>query len=116
MGDRLSSLSKFHIRGRFKAPAGRSPRPSSPASVTSSRAPRTGAALGPTVAAPFLDVLGPRGLFLYSGIVATGLAAFVLWRMSRRASPPAKEGFVDIAATTPRVAEIDPRVPENPAA
>jgi MFS family permease len=75
-----------------------------------------GAAVGPTVAAPFLDVLGPRGLFLYSGIVATGLALFVLWRMSRRAPPPAKEGFVDIAVTTPRGAEIDPRVPENPVA
>ena len=75
-----------------------------------------GAALGPTVAAPFLDVLGPRGLFLYSGIVATGLAAFVLWRMSRRASPQAKEGFVESPAATPRGTEIDLRVPENPAA
>ena len=55
-----------------------------------------GAAMGPTIAAPFIDLLGPRGLFLYSFIVAAGLAGFVLWRMTRRASPLAKEGFVDL--------------------
>ena len=75
-----------------------------------------GAAMGPTIAAPFLDLIGPRGLFAYSFIVAVGLAGFVLWRMSRRASPRAKEGFVELSATTPRLAEINPRVPERPGA
>jgi MFS family permease len=75
-----------------------------------------GAAVGPTIAAPFMDVLGPRGLFLYTVLVASGLTVFVLWRMSRRAPPRAKEGFVDISTTTPRLAEIDPRVPEHPGA
>ena len=75
-----------------------------------------GAAVGPTVAAPFMDLLGPRGLFVYTVIVAAGLAGFVLWRMSRRASPQAKEGFVESPAATPRGTEIDLRVPENPAA
>jgi MFS family permease len=73
-----------------------------------------GAAIGPTIAAPFMDLLGPRGLFLYTVFIATGLAAFVLWRMSRRASPRSKDGFVDIPASAPRLAEIDPRVLESP--
>ncbi len=77
-----------------------------------------GAAIGPTIAAPFIDLLGPEGLFVYAFMVATGLAAFVVWRMTRRTAPSgeAKGGFVDLAATSPRLAEIDPRMPEHPAA
>ena len=77
-----------------------------------------GAAIGPTIAAPFIDLLGPEGLFVYAFLVATGLAAFVVWRMTRRTAPSgeAKGGFVDLAATSPRLAEIDPRMPEHPAA
>ena len=62
---------------------------------------------------PFLDLLGPRGLFLYVLAIATTLAAFVAWRMSRRAPVPAtaREGFVNLPATSPALAEIDPRVP-----
>jgi MFS family permease len=77
-----------------------------------------GAAAGPTLAAPVIDLLGPPGLFLYSLLIALGLAAFVLWRMTRRAAPAsdAKEGFVNLPASTPRLAQIDPRLPERPAA
>jgi MFS family permease len=77
-----------------------------------------GAAVGPSIAAPFIDLIGPEGLFAYSFLVAMGLAAFVLWRMTRRAARPAesKDGFVNLAATSPRLAEIDPRMPETPAA
>jgi MFS family permease len=77
-----------------------------------------GAAVGPTIAAPFIDLLGPAGLLIYSFAAAIGLVAFVLWRMTGRAAPPtaAKEGFVNLPATTPRLAEIDPRMPEHPAA
>jgi MFS family permease len=77
-----------------------------------------GAAIGPSLAAPFLDLLGPKGLFLYALAVASGLAGFVLYRMTRRAPlpPEAREGFVDLPTTSPRLAEIDPRVPERPAA
>ena len=73
-----------------------------------------GAAIGPTIAAPFMDLLGPRGLFLYTVLIAAGLASFVLWRMSRRASPRSKDGFVDIPTSAPRLAEIDPRVLGRP--
>jgi hypothetical protein len=30
--------------------------------------------------------------------------------------PEAREGFVNLPATSPRLADIDPRVPERPAA
>ena len=70
-----------------------------------------GAALGPTLAAPFLDLIGPQGLFLYALTVAGLLAAFVAWRRTRRAPVPAREGFVNLPATSPALAEIDPRVP-----
>ncbi|HVI18767.1 MAG TPA: MFS transporter, partial [Gaiellales bacterium] len=77
-----------------------------------------GAAAGPTLAAPVIDLLGPPGLFLYSLLIALGLAAFVLWRMTRRAAPAseAKEGFVNLPASTPRLAQIDPRIPKRPVA
>jgi MFS family permease len=76
-----------------------------------------GAAVGAFIAAPFIDLLGPQGMFLYTFVVAAGLAGFVAWRMARRTAPPAaaKEGFVDLAATSPRLGEIDPRLPEQPA-
>ena len=77
-----------------------------------------GAAVGAFVAAPFIDLLGPQGLFLYTFLVATALAGFVLWRIARRTGPPpaVKGGFVDRVATSPQLAEIDPRLPDQPTA
>jgi MFS family permease len=85
-------------------------------SSTSLLAWATGSAVGPSLAAPCLDLLGPPGLFLYTASVAGGLALFVLWRMSRRAPvpPAAREGFVNLPATSLRLADIDPRVAERP--
>lgn len=76
-----------------------------------------GAAIGPTVAAPSLDLIGPAGLFLYTAAVAAALSAFVLWRMTRRSAVPAgaREGFVNLPATSLRLADIDPRVPPGAA-
>ncbi len=75
-----------------------------------------GAAAGPSIAAPFIDLIGPEGLLIYSFLVAASHAAFVLWRMTRRAPPSTKEGFVNLPATTPRLAGMDPRMPERPTA
>lgn len=76
-----------------------------------------GAAIGPTAAAPFIDLLGSRGLFVYTFLVAAGLAGFVLWRMTRRPAlpPERRDGFVDLPTTTALTA-IDPRMPERPSA
>jgi len=79
----------------------------------------SGAAIGPSLAAPLLDLIGPAGLFLYAAAVASALALFVAWRIGRRAPvpPQARESFVSVPATSPALAEIDPRVPErSPAA
>ncbi len=75
-----------------------------------------GAAIGPTAAAPFIDRLGPPGLFVYTFLAAAGLAGFVLWRMTRRSPlpPERREGFVDVP-TTPALTAIDPRMPGRPA-
>jgi MFS family permease len=71
----------------------------------------SGTATGPILAAPLLQWLGPPGLFIYATIVGVGLAAFTGWRMTRRAPVPveAREAFVNLPATSPRLAEIDPR-------
>ena len=62
-------------------------------------------------------MLGPPGLFVYTFLVATPLAGFILWRMTRRppVPPELREGFVDLADHQPGLADIDPRVPDRPA-
>jgi MFS family permease len=71
----------------------------------------TGSTLGPVLAAPLLDVGGPPGLFLYAAVIAGAFALFIAWRMTRRAAVPleAREAFVNLPATSPRLADIDPR-------
>jgi MFS family permease len=70
-----------------------------------------GSTTGPLLAAPALDRLGPAGLFLYATAISGALALFVAWRMTRRAPVPveAREAFVNLPATSPRLADIDPR-------
>lgn len=75
----------------------------------------TGSALGPFMAAAFMQVVGPNGLFLYSAVIAAALAGFVVWRMSRRAAPKPedRDPFVAVAVmTSPGSARLDPRSPD----
>lgn len=71
----------------------------------------SGTTVGPILAGPLLEWLGPPGLFIYATLVGLGLAGFTAWRMTRRAPVPveAREAFVNLPATSPRLAEIDPR-------
>lgn len=71
----------------------------------------SGTTIGPMLAGPLLEWLGPPGLFIYAMLVGLGLAGFTAWRMTRRAPVPveAREAFVNLPATSPRLAEIDPR-------
>ena len=71
----------------------------------------SGTAIGPILAGPLMQLLGPSGLFVYATAVGIGLAAFTGWRMTRRGPVPveAREAFVNLPATSPRLAEIDPR-------
>jgi MFS family permease len=70
-----------------------------------------GAALGPILAAPLVERVGPSGLFLFSGGVTGAVALFVLWRMTQRSPVPPEErpGFVNLPATSPSIGRIDPR-------
>jgi MFS family permease len=76
----------------------------------------SGAIFGPIVASQVMQLLGPDGLFVWTGSVAALLALFTIYRMTRRAAKPNEEqgSFVSVApTTTPVAAELDPRGPDE---
>jgi MFS family permease len=60
-----------------------------------------GAVLGPTLAASFMQALGPAGYPLFLAAVHGGIGAFALWRMTRRPVVPAEERVRHVAVATP---------------
>ncbi len=76
----------------------------------------TGASVGPTLASLAIAALGPAGLFGYIAAMLLGLAAFILFRMSRRRAKPveAQSEFIQTPQTTPIGAELDPRADVSP--
>lgn len=75
-----------------------------------------GSAAGPFMAAAAMEIVGPGGLFLYSAVIAAFLAAFVVWRMTRRAAPKPedRDRFVGVPVmTSPATARLDPRAPQQ---
>ncbi len=70
-----------------------------------------GSMLGPTLAAPVMTAIGPGGLFAYTTIIALAISLFSVWRMTRRRPVPLAErtDFVNLPATSPALAGIDPR-------
>ncbi len=74
-----------------------------------------GAMLGPILASFVMTGLGPNTLFLTSGLAHLALAAFALFRMTRRAAPATEDkgAFVPagVVRTTPEGANLDPRSP-----
>ena len=73
-----------------------------------------GSVVGPAAATAAMDLLGPFGLFDYLAAVSLLLGGFALWRMARRAAPPAAEQgrFVPMPQTSPASAELNPRAAE----
>ena len=75
----------------------------------------TGATVGPVVGSLAMEAMGPRGLFAYASIVAVLMAAFIAWRI--RARPATKEAgqqpFVNMPASSPTMATLDPRAPDD---
>jgi MFS family permease len=75
----------------------------------------TGALVGPLLAAGFMALLGPRGLFVYFACAAGGLAIFCAARKLVRRAPPSRhvEPYVASMRTTAAAVQLDPRVPES---
>jgi MFS family permease len=61
---------------------------------------------GPLLAAAFMERVGAHGLFVYSGIIATVIAAFVIIRIVVRTRVPVPGGFIDIPPTSPAFSEL----------
>ena len=55
-----------------------------------------GASSGPIIAAGAMTVLGPHGLFVYTGTVLGMLALFALYRMTRRAGPEERAPVITV--------------------
>lgn len=71
-----------------------------------------GTALGPVGGSLFMSLIGASGLFVFLAASAGLLGAFVLYRalVTERIRPEEQEQFVVVGqATTPYIAELDPR-------
>lgn len=81
-----------------------------------------GAIAGPLVTGWIMTQIGPGGFFLFIAANFAGLAAYALWRMSRRAAPGVSGNFATVAPTASAVAvgavmeEADTGAPIPPAA
>ena len=73
-----------------------------PTAATVLLANAAGATIGPLLAPPVMDVLGPRSLFLFTAVVAAALAGYVFYRTKVQSSltAPEKTEF-DLATTAP---------------
>jgi len=74
-----------------------------------------GAIAGPALAGLVMTRVGPMGLPLFSAAFLLLLGAFGLYRMTRRAAPPAGEqgDFVAMVRTTPVALALHPHVTED---
>ena len=72
-----------------------------------------GSVVGPLLATYVMELMGPSGLFVYAAVISIATAAFVGYRMTRRAPVPVdqREKFVNMPATSPQVSQMNPRVP-----
>ena len=66
----------------------------------------TGVTIGPLIGAMAMDALGPNGLFVYSAVISSMLAIFVLIRIRMMRRNPVKSGFVHVPSTSPAAASL----------
>lgn len=59
-----------------------------------------GVTIGPLFGAAAMEMLGPKGLFIYSALASLGLAAFIVLRILRVRRPPGKTSFMSISPTS----------------
>jgi MFS family permease len=58
-----------------------------------------GAIFGPTATGWMMEQVGPRGFFLFIGILFSALAAYAVYRMTRRAAPQVTGAFRGVTPT-----------------
>lgn len=63
-----------------------------------------GAVAGPLLTGWMMEQLGPSGFFVFIAGLLGGLAVYVLWRMTRRDTPPGAPGYHPIAPTASAIA------------
>lgn len=68
-----------------------------------------GAVAGPILAASVMGVVGPEGLFLFTGAIHGAYVAFVVGRMRVKAAPAEPEPFVVMPAHATGGLDLDPR-------
>jgi MFS family permease len=63
-----------------------------------------GAISGPMITAWVMDLIGPRGFFLYMAVLFAALAVYAIWRMSRRRiTPDASAAFTAVSPSATAV-------------
>jgi MFS family permease len=65
-----------------------------------------GVTLGPIPGAAMMDWVGPQGLFIYAGVMALVLTAFIGVRILSLRRAPARGGFVDLSPTSAATANL----------
>jgi MFS family permease len=77
-----------------------------------------GAIFGPTSTGWMMEQVGPSGFFLYIGLLYTALAAYAVYRMTRRAAPTVSGAFRGVTpGTSPLAVEavLDDAAKDEPA-
>ncbi|MCB5177613.1 MULTISPECIES: MFS transporter [Microvirga] len=75
-----------------------------------------GVTIGPLFGALAMDLIGPRGLFIYSAVISFALMAFIVVRIRLLPRPPAKGGFVEILPTGSATTVLETRLEADAAA
>ena len=73
-----------------------------------------GAIFGPLITGWLMGLVGPRGFFLFIGVLFAALAGYSTWRMLRRTTPEGSSGYSDLSPTASSLAvgavlELEPR-------
>ncbi len=68
-----------------------------------------GVTVGPLFGAGAMEILGPRGLFIYAAVVSLALTAFVITRIRQVKRPAAGGGFAVVSPTSSASPALTPR-------
>ncbi|MDQ4135205.1 MAG: MFS transporter [Pseudomonadota bacterium] len=70
----------------------------------------SGVTVGPLLGAGAMELMGPKGLFIYSALVSLALTGFVLVRIVQVRRAPAMRGFAAVPQNSSASAALTPRV------